>query len=301
MSRGLARDRTRTGPPFVAMVDRAEFDQALVHHAQGAGVQVRQGVGVRRVYAEDGTLELRDGTRLSAAAIVVADGAHSSLAREIGVRTRQVDFALEVEVPVPPQIAQKWSGHLHLDVGTVPGGYGWLFPKGQVLTVGVIAPEGDPDALRHYLADYLAHLQLDHLPQHHAGGHHTRTRTADSPLRSGTLIAAGDAAGWVDPFMREGISYALRSGRAAGLAAAAVAEGHDPDAPLAACRAELQPELDAGFAILGMMRRSPWAMHAAVTRTSAGWRALQRIAGGDASLQRAMRHRLARRIVHALD
>ena len=304
MSRALRADRTRTAEPFVAMVRRADLDAALAQHAQDAGVTLRTGAAVREAMDDVHkiTLRLDDGTTLTAGAVVAADGAHSRLARLVGPTFAQVDFALETEVLATPELAQRWRGHLHLDVGTVPGGYGWLFPKGDVLTVGVIARDDAVSStdLRAYLDAYVNHLGLAHLPHQHAGGHHTRTRTTDSPLHAGRIVLAGDAAGWVDPWMREGISYALRSGRWAGSAAALLARGEDPKPALDACRAELQPELDAGTALLAMMRRSPWAVHAAVTRSSQGWRAMQRIAGGDASLQRALAHPVARRAVAAL-
>ena len=37
-----------------------------------------------------------------------------------------------------------WHGRLLLDWGPIPGSYGWVFPKGDSLTVGVIAERGRP-------------------------------------------------------------------------------------------------------------------------------------------------------------
>ena len=38
-----------------------------------------------------------------------------------------------------------------LDWGPMPGSYGWVFPKGDVLTVGVIAARGQGERTRQYL------------------------------------------------------------------------------------------------------------------------------------------------------
>ena len=52
-------------------------------------------------------------------------------------------------------------------------------------------------------------------------------RADDSPLRRGRALVAGDA-GTAQPWTREGISFALRSGALAGAAAAAAAAAPDP-------------------------------------------------------------------------
>ena len=50
-------------------------------------------------------------------------------------------------------------------------------------------------------------------------GHLTRCRAESSPLSRGRVMVAGDAAGLLEPWTREGISFALRSGALAGHAA----------------------------------------------------------------------------------
>ena len=52
---------------------------------------------------------------------------------------------------------------MHLDWGPLPGSYGWVFPKGDRLTVGVITAKGDPGPTRAYLADLVRQLGLDGL------------------------------------------------------------------------------------------------------------------------------------------
>src|SRR5262249_27357462 len=107
-------------------------------------------------------------------------------------------------------------------------------------------------------------------------GHLTRCRAADSPLVKGRVLVAGDAAGLLEPWTREGISYALRSGGAAGRAAAA----GDPDAYLAELDRVLLPEMLAGQRLLAAFARPPGAFHAALA-TPPGWRAFTRFCHGD--------------------
>ena len=151
-----------------------------------------------------------------------------------------------------------------LDWGPMPGSYGWVFPKGDVLTVGVIAARGQGERTRQYLRDFTARLGLAGYPAARDSGHLTHCRADDSPLRRGRVLVAGDAAGLLEPWTREGISFALRSGTLAGAAAADAAAAPDPerldqalDAYPAAVGQALVPEMDAGRRLLTAFTRHP--------------------------------------------
>ena len=96
-----------------------------------------------------------------------------------------------------------------------------MFPKEAVAAIGVIQRTGAPDD------DPRLPRRMEGAPRRrrcadvHSTGHLTRWRERDSPLRRGRVIVAGDAAGLLEPWLREGISFALRSGTWAGEAAAA--------------------------------------------------------------------------------
>jgi flavin-dependent dehydrogenase len=168
--------------------------------------------------------------------VVGADGSAGITARHVGVTFDQVDLGLELEIAVPGPVQREWAGRVLLDWGKIPASYGWVFPKGDRLTVGVVASRRSDrvaagsgkqgDATREYLRDFVERLGLARYPAVRDSGHLTRCRSDDSPLRLGRVIVAGDAAGLLDPWTREGISFALRSGALAGeLAAKAVAAG----------------------------------------------------------------------------
>ena len=74
------------------------------------------------------------------------------------------------------------------------------------------------------------------------------------------MIVAGDAAGLLEPWLREGISFALRSGTWAGEAAAS----GDPerlDDYVRRVHAELVPEQRSGELLLAVFERLPWLLH----------------------------------------
>ena len=160
-------------------------------------------------------------------------------------------FALEATVPytvLPATLPDGDAPHdLVFDFAPLPGGYGWLFPKGDHINIGVgaFAPAAGASATqlksvtRALLLDYahqklgvttLAHITGQHLGM---GGHIYIPR--------GRVLLVGDAAGLVDPLTGEGIHSAIVSGQAA--AAAILSNSTDLAAAYARELAPLQETL----------------------------------------------------------
>lgn len=294
------RARTReSADPLILTATRPELDDWLAREAVRAGADFRAPCAVRAVHpVADGVRLVTDQGDLLARVVVAADGSSGRLSRLVGVETSQVDLGLELELEAGP-LAAEWADRIHLDWGPIPGSYAWVFPKGDTLTVGVIARRGRPDDTRRYLADFVAQQGMGGLRVLHDSGHLTRCRTPGSPLSRGRVLAAGDAAGLLEPWTREGISFALRSGRVAGGLAATAVREDTPPAELGAAYAaqlaeELVPEMAAGALCLRAFERRPAAFHELITRTPAGWNGFRRLASGDTTLARALRHRSVR-------
>ena len=292
-SRGRAAF-TKAAEPFLPMVLRADLDAALVRVAQEAGVEVRTGVTVTG-YDQDAAgvrVTTRDGV-LHAGAVVGADGSGSRAAAAVGVVCDQVDLGLEAELPAPT--GGDWSGRALLDWGPVPGSYGWVFPKGGTLTVGVIGDRRQGAALRTYYRSFVSSLGLDLDDALVDGGHLTRVRAPGSPLGRGRLLVAGDAAGLLEPWTREGISFALRSGALAGAAAAG-----DPAGYPASVQAALGPEMTAGRRALAAYTRHPRVVHEVLRSLPGTWGLFARLVSGGTSLDRQLERRSVRTLVGLL-
>jgi geranylgeranyl reductase family protein len=277
--------------PLLAMVMREDFDAALLGRAEGNGAVVRQRSQVRAIEQDGGRAiaRLADGTSVAATALIGADGSSGVTARHVGARFAQVDLGLELEIPVPEPVARQWAGRLLLDWGEIPGSYGWVFPKGDRLTVGVIAARGQGDATKAYLREFVGRLGLDGYQAARDSGHLTRCRAEDSPLRKGLVIVAGDAAGLLEPWTREGISFALRSGALAGEHAAKAATSGDPattesylDGYVAAVNAVLVPEMRAGRVLLSAFTRHAGTFHKGLS-TARGWGAFVKLCRSERS------------------
>jgi geranylgeranyl reductase family protein len=312
----MARTR-RSRRMLFGLVNRPEFDRALVDSAVRAGAGLRTGAHVSRVEQHGPAVPdrrtvavvLSDGQTLLARAVVGADGSASRIGTHVGVRLDQVDLGLEAEIPVPPEVAADWSGRVLIDWGPLPGSYGWVFPKGDTLTVGVIAARGEGAATRQYLEDFIARLGLAGFEPAVSSGHLTRCRTDDSPLSRGRVLVCGDAAGLLEPWTREGISFALRSGRLAGEWAVRIAAAADAvDARRQALnytfaiKAGLGAEMGVGRRLLTAFSRRPRLLHATLIGFRPAWAAFSQITRGSATLAGLVRASpLARRALSALD
>jgi geranylgeranyl reductase family protein len=300
--RGGSEFSRSNAEPLLTMVVRDEFDAALLGRAQESGAVVRQRVQVRAIDQADGhaTARLADGTAVTATVIIGADGSSGVTARHVGAVFAQVDLGLELEIAVPEPVGRRWAGRLLLDWGEIPGSYGWVFPKGDRLTVGVIAARGQGDATKGYLREFVDRLGLAGYEAVTDSGHLTRCRTDDSPLRRGHVIVAGDAAGLLEPWTREGISFALRSGALAGEHAAKSATGGDPTATgssldeyVAAVNATLIPDMRAGRVLLSAFTRHAGTFHKGLS-TAKGWGAFVKLCRSERSFAELVNRPAAR-------
>jgi geranylgeranyl reductase family protein len=294
-----------TAEPLLSMVRREEFDDALRVVAAGAGARIRT-ARVRAIEqdADGATAVLSGGERVTGRVLVGADGSAGVTAQHVGVHCSDVDLGLELELAAPPPLRAAWHGRLLIDWGPIPGSYGWVFPKDGLLTAGVIAARGSGADTRAYLDRFLAQTGLLGLERVHDSGHLTRCRAATSPLRRDRVLVAGDAAGLLEPWTREGISYALRSGTLAG----EVAGTAPTDAPALAAHLTgydagvertMGAEMAAGRRLREAFTRHPGAFHAALF-TAPGWRAFKGFCRGELTFAAALSHRPVRTALRLL-
>ena len=298
-----------SGAPRVKMVFRNEFDAALTRAAAEAGATVRDRTPVLAVEDELGVVAVRTGAGdlVRTRALVGADGSASRVGRHVGVRCEQVDLALEVEVPVDHEVMSRWRGRMLMEWGPLPGSFGWLFPKGDICTAGVVAAKGQGEATKAYLREFLGRLGLDRTTPLHDTGHLTRCRTQDSPLARHRVLVAGDAAGLCDPWSREGISFALRSGLLSGEAAVLVARAGNAEelararnGYTTAIRTTLGTEMRASRLIMDVFTRRPGVLHAALTAVPPVWRRVDSYLSGATTIPELLGTRTARAALRAV-
>jgi digeranylgeranylglycerophospholipid reductase len=209
------------------MLDRACFDAALVERALAAGAACRFGVAVRDV-AADGGVTLSNGDVVAARVIVGADGPRSIVGEAIGRRNESLVETRQVTVPLR-------RAHEATDVflsDAIPGGYGWLFPKGDVANVGAgVVPQARAklkaivDGLHRSL---VASGRVGEQVLALTGGLIPVGGMLEPCARLGDahVLLAGDAAGLANPVTGAGIAAAVYSGKLAGAASVAIVRGN---------------------------------------------------------------------------
>lgn len=230
--------------PFLGMVQRREFDAALLRLAVEAGVEFRPETAVvdMEVRADRVALSLSSGERVEGRVVLGCDGMNSLVAQKAGLSSagdlRCV--CLVGEHPMSPEqlvalYSEKHLVHLFIKAEGIAG-YGWVFPKKDCVNVGIgefssaVQAGTQRRSLKETYSLFIASLKAQGLlpegfPDNDARG----AVLPIFPLKktfAGRVMVCGDAAGFINPITGEGIYYAMMSGLlAGGVAAEAVAAG----------------------------------------------------------------------------
>lgn len=258
------------------MIDRAVFDRALMHQAVRAGALLYASHPLVGLDSATNCAEIQTagGRRvIRYRRLIAADGPHSPVATALGlpsletVATRQYTVALRR----PYTATDIWLSDDY------PGGYAWLFPKGNLANLGL----GADKRLQPNLKQPLEALHRSLIDAGLLG--------ADIVARTGGAIPVGgirqrifyedavfvgDAAGLCHPITGAGIAAAVVSGEAAGRAVVAHLAG-DAEA-LDDYDEDMRDQFDAALSRavarrreLGQHWRTPTASHDATHRR--GW------------------------------
>jgi geranylgeranyl reductase family protein len=220
------------GQTLVYMTQRHRMDAFLMQQAADAGADFDGGSVVRNLELDkDGVRIAANGDVYEADAVVGADGANGVVARHAGLKpVTDPPVALEAHFPYggesPPE---PWQDMLALELGSVPGGYGWSFPKADHFNVGCGGWHSQGGKLRTHLAALREHYGLQAAPMLNLRGHHLPTRDEGAPIVRGRALLVGDAAGLVDPMSGEGIFSAFVSGHLAAARLLRFLDGMDAD------------------------------------------------------------------------
>ena len=216
----------------LTLVFRSSFDNYLLKQAQAKGAVINSGEKVISVTINDELVHVvTTKGEYTAKIIIGADGVNSTVARETGLRKKWepegYGICIETEIELSSGDAEKCV----LDKELIEAyflksrGYGWVFPKGNTMSIGVglwkpntIKPAKAFDDFISFLSrergvDLAAHLTKKFIHRVPVGGINRQTYGKK-------VLLVGDAAGFVDPFLGEGIYYAVASGVAAGETAA---------------------------------------------------------------------------------
>jgi len=237
-------------PGYGLVRKRADLDEMLARHAEEAGAHLHERCTVTGPIADADTGRIvgvtakhEDGDELSyrARVVVAADGNSARLAIARGLdrhNTRPMGVAIRTYFTSPRADDDWLETWLELDYGTssrsaIPG-YGWIFGMGDGTSnvgLGILNTDHSYGRLdyKQLLRRWLDHLPAEwqYTPEFQVGpirGAALPMGFNRKPIYDRGLMLVGDAAGLVNPFNGEGISYAMESAEvAADLIASALA------------------------------------------------------------------------------
>jgi geranylgeranyl reductase family protein len=290
------RSFDRTGRSALClMTQRRRLDHFLVQRAQEAGAEFRDGA---RIDVQSDTHLRVDGAPVEVGALVGADGANGVTARALGLGGEIVPgVALEGNVRYGVVPRDVYKGRMVIELAILPGGYGWIFPKGDHVNVGVGGWASEGPQVRGRLRELCTVYGIDPDEVTELRGHRLPLRRPTTKLASGRALLVGDAAGLVDPVSGDGIYEAFVSARLAAEAIEADAlESYEP-----ALRSRLDPIAAAGWGAKVALDRFPRAVFA-VMRLPVTWRALEKVVTGEVRDPTATRgaERRAMKLIEAL-
>ncbi|HET8527868.1 MAG TPA: geranylgeranyl reductase family protein [Gaiellaceae bacterium] len=246
--------------PIAYMTQRKRLDEFLLRKAEEAGAEVREG-------------ETVDAGELDARYVIGADGCNGTAAKQLGLGGGIVHgVALEANYPHEA----RFTGTMTLELATVVGGYGWIFPKGDHVNVGVGGDQAEGPRLRAELKRMCEAFGIDADAAADTRGYRLPMRTAETVLVRGNAAVIGDAAGLVDPFSGDGMYEAFLSAR---LVTDAVLAG-DLSLYSAGVERTIAPLTRAGWGARAAFSRFPRATYG-VVRLPVTLRAMEKLLRGE--------------------
>jgi geranylgeranyl reductase family protein len=256
----------RARAPLAYMTQRRRLDHFLVQKAAEAGAEVHEG-------------ETADARDLDARIVIGADGCNGRSAKQLGLAENVVHgVALEANYPYD----RRYAGAMVLEIAVIRGGYGWIFPKGDHINVGVGGNEEEGPRLRRELRRMCEAYGIDPDAARDTRGYRLPMRLRGTRLARGRTAVIGDAAGLVDPLSGDGMYEAFLSAKLVADAALEVLAGRAEDlhAYQAAVERRIAPLTRAGWGAKRAFERFPRATYA-LARLPVTFRCLEKLLQGD--------------------
>ena len=256
--------------PVIWMTQRRRLDAFLLAAALERGVEVREGT----------TIDVGDAP---ASVVVGADGANGTSAKALGLGAGIVHgVAFEGNATYNALARERYARRAVIELADIPGGYGWVFPKGDHANIGVGGWQAVGPELRSHLRRVCAAhgIELEQLSA--LRGHRLPLRPPGVRIAAERALLVGDAAGLIDPVSGDGMYECFVSSR---LAAAAILD------LLAGRAATLEPYQSAVDGELAALHRASWKLKRALdrwpqaswrlARTRLVWRTVERLLDGE--------------------
>lgn len=221
---GESLEFTEEGMGYV--LERRVFDRELANRAGQAGADVRVSTcATGLVYDQDRLVGVRMTSRgqdfaVRCRLVIAADGVESRVARWAKLNTLAALRDLEVctQYLMDNVVSDKGYCEFFLGNDVAPGGYAWVFPKGQDTAnvgIGVCGLYTRRRSSTAYLHEFIAHRYPNSTTLAMVVGSVPVGKTLQEIIADGVMVV-GDAAHQVNPVSGGGIGTAMIAGEIAG-------------------------------------------------------------------------------------
>ena len=200
------------------LVNRIDFDNALVERYKAFGGKILEGERNIRIDYENNRVILSDGDTIGYHHIVFADGALSLSHKLTDFDKRKMAFGIEAYVP---------SDQFHTDsvdiyFDCIEDGYLWVFPHGETVCIGAAGMYDKSADYQKLIADFFKSIGVNPDIQKYTGAFLPYGYLISQEKLPKNVLLIGDAGGFTDPISGEGLYMALKTGM---LAAEALSSG----------------------------------------------------------------------------
>lgn len=265
---------------------RDKFDDFLIKKAVEVGATFYDSQKVEDIKQEDDNVVVSvNGIEYAAKVLIGADGSNSMVSRRTGINKeiiKGITFEGELELNAENN-NDIFSDQVSIDWGTIPGGYAWIFPKSDHISVGVGGPVEVSKYLKTYYNNIINGLGLDASREISLKAHNIPYRLSKGNFSKGNILLVGDAAGLTDPLTGEGIYYAIRSSQIAAKSVKEYFSGEKAclDSYSDRINREIMSELLTVIPILNIFHAIPLRIHNYLRNSDRAWDAFIRVLRGE--------------------
>ncbi len=208
--------------PF-RFTDRSVYDHFLLNKARNAGTELLEDDGVRSLDMLRSTVTTSRGRKFAAGIIIGADGVNSRVRRSFPVdlfgREDWVEnLAVGHEIAPGRASLGKQINAPMIFFGFIDCGYAWIFPNRERLKIGMCAlNKGSRKEILAAFRTFLSSIDIHGAQEEKVDSYVLPYGNfLPSPVFR-NVVLVGDAAGFADPLLGEGIYFAQRSAELASL------------------------------------------------------------------------------------
>lgn len=188
-----------------SVVERFKFDALLIDKFKSLGGKTILGERVNSINKEEKYVVTQSGMKITYKYLIGADGANSTVRKVLNKKRIKLAFCCEVTA-TKEEFEDFPTDGINVIFNKIKIGFAWVFERNNESTVGVGGIVDDNKEI-------VKHLSQIYRKAKNIKGAFVPYGELPSIRASENIFLIGDAGGYVDPILGEGISYALLSGK----------------------------------------------------------------------------------------